>query len=122
MSTLRIRDFSVQVRLGCLDSERLGTQEVRFSIELRYPSAPRGATSDRLDDTLNYADVCAAVRTVAESRHFDLVESLARAVSVAVEKLLPPETAGKVCVHKVNVPVDGLLGGVIYEESIGNES
>ena len=68
-----------QCRIGAYDHERLGPQRVVIDIELEL-SAETEPGRDHLDDTLNYDLVRDTVLKIAQSQHFDLQETLARAL------------------------------------------
>ena len=68
-----------QCRIGVYDHERLGPQRVVIDIEIEL-SAETEPRRDYLDDTLNYDLVRDTVLKIAQSQHFDLQETLARAL------------------------------------------
>ena len=68
-----------QCRIGAYDHERLSRQRVVIDIELEL-SVESEPGRDHLDDTLNYDIVRNMVLQIAQSQHFDLQETLARAL------------------------------------------
>lgn len=87
---------------GALPEERLRPQPIEVDLDISADLATPGA-SDNLDDTVDYAGVCAIVERVITTERFALLESLAgrlaevvladervSAVCVAVRKLRPP--------------------------------
>ena len=68
-----------QCRIGAYDHERLGPQTVLIDIELEM-TAESEPGRDHLEDTLNYDRVRDDVLQIAGSQHFDLQETLARAL------------------------------------------
>ena len=66
-------------RIGAYDHERLGPQTVLIDIELEM-TAESEPGRDHLEDTLNYDRVRDDVLQIAGSQHFDLQETLARAL------------------------------------------
>lgn len=72
--------------IGILDSERAEPQRIIIDIEvlLDPDSEP---VSDDIGDALNYDDIRQIVTETAISRHFDLQETLARAIFDAVGSL-----------------------------------
>jgi len=59
--TLFIRDLVLHVHLGCSSEERKNPQEVRLTIDFRFKEMPPGALSDRLEETICYAEVAQAI-------------------------------------------------------------
>jgi 7,8-dihydroneopterin aldolase/epimerase/oxygenase len=72
------------------------------------------ASSDRLEDTLDYRDAIAKVRTLIESAKFTLIERLAGAI---VESLLELVQVQQVQVHltKVAPPIPNFSGQMAVE-------
>lgn len=112
LHSLRMKELSLHLRLGCSEEERAVPQEVRFDVELRFPAPLVAGKTDDLRDTICYGMLADSLR-----RHFSgeyqliervteeayrIVKELGRGSSVAVE------------VRKVNPPVNGLLGGAFF--------
>lgn len=112
--SLCIRDLSLSVHLGWPAEERAERQEVRVSLELRYLSAPEGAATDDLSDTLCYARICEAFARHAAAHEFRLVEKLAQDLYGVAKELTGERAQLALTLHKVRPPVNGLLGGVEY--------
>jgi dihydroneopterin aldolase len=122
-STYRIvvRDLVLPCSIGIYDYERRQRQRVRFNVEIDI--ADPGAFPDRdLARILNYESVLDGIRSIAESGHVDLVETLAERIAalcledpralramVGVEKLdICPEANGVgVSIVRRREPADG---------------
>lgn len=117
-NSLRICDLSLQVKLGCAAEERMSAQEVRVGVELRFESAPKGAWTDSLEDTICYARISEALRAHLKEGEFSLVEKIANDLFEIVERFVEGRAKIRLTVRKVKPPVEGLLGGVEY--SIGD--
>jgi dihydroneopterin aldolase len=111
---MRIRDLSLQVKLGCSAEERANPQEVRVGIDLRFAEAPRGTKSDDLNDTICYAQISEALRSHVEGRGFQLIEKIADDFYEIIRGIVEGRAESSVTVHKVRPPVSDLLGGVEY--------
>ncbi len=116
--SLKIRDLSLQVSLGCSAEERKNLQEVRVSVELRFPVAPVGLQSDDLADTICYARISEAFKKHVEAKEFCLVEKIANDLFGITEKIIEGRAGISLVAHKVKPPVENLLGGVEYQ--LGN--
>ncbi|MEC8145542.1 MAG: dihydroneopterin aldolase [Pseudomonadota bacterium] len=73
-------------RIGAYDHERLAPQRVIIDAEILLADGSE-PQSDSLDDALNYDLIRGAVLDIAESRHFDLQETLARELYDALAAL-----------------------------------
>lgn len=78
-----LHEVEVICSIGLHDFERAKKQRVLIDVELCL-DANNEPTADTVEDTLNYDDVREAVIKVAEARHYDLQETLARHVFDAI--------------------------------------
>lgn len=88
--TLSRRFFLKQIETPCSigihDFEKAARQ--RIFVDLEVLLAPQSEpASDNISDTLNYDEIRQAVLALAASRHFDLQETLARAIFDAVRPM-----------------------------------
>ena len=88
------------------DEQRTGGRYV-VDVELNRDLA-RAAASDRLEDTVSYADVYGTVREIVEGKSFRLVETLAEQIAQA---LLARYAADSVLVRvkKQPPPTNGII-------------
>lgn len=115
LNALRIENFSVQVHLGCEKEERIETQEVRVSAEFRFKELVKGAQTDELKDALCYAQACDLVRQIAQKREYKLIERLGFDCFLALKEWAGPDCQIALRIHKVQPPVQNLLGGSVYQ-------
>jgi dihydroneopterin aldolase len=103
---LELRGLRVVVSVGVLPEERERRQpvEVDLDVEVSEEAAP-GATTDRLDDAVDYGAVVAAVERVLSDAHVDLLERQAGLVADVVLALDDRVTAVEVVVRKLRPPV-----------------
>jgi dihydroneopterin aldolase len=73
------RDLRLKVSIGIHDFEREGPQTVVVNIDLLLAPAEK-AHNDRIANVLNYDVVHDGVARLAESRHFNLQETLVDAI------------------------------------------
>lgn len=76
MDTLFIRALTVRCQIGVYPWEQRSLRPLSVDLALHGDFAA-AAASDQLDDTLNYATLAEAVRALAASRPFALIEHLA---------------------------------------------
>lgn len=74
-----LQGLDVMVRIGIYDAERLAPQRVIIDVELVLDadSAPQ---ADDVNETLNYDLIRNTVMGIVSRQHFDLQETLARAL------------------------------------------
>jgi dihydroneopterin aldolase len=113
-----VRELTVAARLGVHAHEARAEQPVRISLEalVRDDAAPGGVGEDRLGRVVDYAQLAATARRVAEAGHTRLAETLAEKIALAcleeprilrlrvmVEKpsVLPDVTSVGVCIERV---------------------
>jgi len=101
---IELRNLAVFSRIGVPDEERREPQKLAISLVIE-PNRSFEALEDRIENTVDYAAVCEAVKRVAAARPRKLVETLAEEtashlltefpiwrVSVEVRKFILPET------------------------------
>jgi dihydroneopterin aldolase len=98
--TIEVRGLELFGRHGVQEVERLDGQ--RFLFDLWLDVSDRAATSDRLEDAVDYREVVALVREVSDGRAFHLLEALAGALAEAVLRRFPVERV-RVRVRKPDV-------------------
>ena len=101
---IELRGLRFWAAHGALPEEALRPQPFEVDLDLLVDLRPSGR-SDRLSETVDYAELCEAVRSVMEGPHVGLLEHLAEevadnvlaaagtqalAVVVSVRKLRPP--------------------------------
>jgi len=88
---------------GVLEHERSEGQRFLVDVELDFTDT-KAATSDRIEDAIDYRDVVAAVVEVSDSRAYHLLEALAYALAQTLHARFPVE---RTCV-RVRKPDVGL--------------
>jgi len=101
---IEIRNLEVTTHIGVPDEERREAQRLSITLILE-PNRSFEGLEDRIENTVDYAAVCEAVKKVAASRPRRLVETLAEEVashllnrfpiwriSVEIRKFILPET------------------------------
>ena len=80
MDIVFIRDLRLDTRIGAYETERRQVQTLQFELELGRDRLQACAT-DRLADTMDYAEVVKAIQTVLAQHEFHLLEPLAEAIA-----------------------------------------
>ena len=113
-SGLSLNSLRIQVKLGCSAEERMNPQYVRFDIRVRFPSRPEGCLSDRLVDTVCYAELSEIVRKVSTAKEYDLIEKLGWDTFSSIKEILPKSVQLWLRTTKEKPPVPELVGGAAF--------
>ena len=112
--TIRLEQLSLYGFHGVHSDERSVRQQFLVDLEVSLDlSAP--AHSDNLADTINYEDLYLAVKDIVENRTFNLIESMAEAITKTVLTLFPAATV-RTRVKKTAPPIDRLVSEGISVE------
>src|SRR3954466_10152552 len=111
MDKLILRELHFIARHGILPIERETSQRFSATLELELPLADAGLT-DRLDQTVDYCEVQAVVRSIIEGSHKKLIETLAETVAAELLRAFPRLAAVTVEITKPRPPVDFEFAGV----------
>jgi len=97
---VELHGLEVFGRHGAYDEERATGQTYLYDIQVDVSEA---ATSDRLEDAVDYTELAEAVKHVSDSSQFSLLEALAAAVADEIARRLPVERV-RVRVRKPSPP------------------
>ncbi len=84
-SSLFVRRLRMDARIGVYDWEKAAPQPLLIDLEFDTASL-LACHTDRLSDTVDYAEVVARLRELSMAQHFDLVEALAEAMALLVQR------------------------------------
>lgn len=112
-STLSLKDYGLQVHLGCTADERANPQPVKVSVDVGFRERPLGEKSDQLSDSVCYAQICEELNATTEGKEFNLVEKLAMDFLTQLRGQFPGHLV-RLSVHKLKPPIANLNGGVVY--------
>ena len=73
---IHVANLALNIHVGVTDEEQARAQRLTVSLTLR-PVRGFSNLEDRIENTVNYAAVCAAVRALAAARPRRLIETLA---------------------------------------------
>jgi dihydroneopterin aldolase len=111
---LEFRRARLAVRLGCSAEERAAPQPVDLDLAIRFAAPPPACASDRLEQTVCYADLIELARQTVAGREFRLVEHLAHELFARLRPLVPADAQLWLRATKLAPPVEGLAGGVAF--------
>ena len=99
--TIELRGIELHAFHGVLDDERREGQRFLVDLELE-PADTTAASTDRIEDAVDYRDVVAAVVEVSDGHTYHLLEALATALADALVARFPLQRA-RVRVRKPDV-------------------
>jgi dihydroneopterin aldolase len=102
---IELKDLGFYAHHGVLEAEAELGQRFRVDVTLRLIDGLK-FTADTPDCTVNYVDVYAAVKENFTAKRYNLLESAAEAVAVAVLERFKKVVEVTVKVKKPSVPVD----------------
>ena len=114
MDRLRLERMEFFGHHGVFPEENRLGQRYLIDVELALDLREAGA-SDRLEETVDYAEVCRLVRDVAEGPPFRLIEALAEKVATEILRVYTRVSEVRVRVVKPHPPVPIHFGGVSVE-------
>jgi 7,8-dihydroneopterin aldolase/epimerase/oxygenase len=100
--TVELYGLEIEGRHGVEDEERARPQRFVYDLWLEVPDE---ALADRIEDTVDYREVVAAVRAVSDGRQFALLEAMAAAVAYELLTRFELEAA-RVRVRKPDVKLE----------------
>jgi dihydroneopterin aldolase len=113
MDAVIIRDLRVEALIGIHKRERHVKQTVSIDLDIGLPGTAVFA-SDKVADTVDYEQTANAIRELAASQHFRLVETLAdRIATLLVNDFGAPWV--KVTVAKIGILPNAKFVGVTIE-------
>ncbi len=99
---------------GVLDEEARTGQRFFVSLEARLDTREAGR-SDRVEDTVSYADMTHIAVRIATERRFRLIEALAEAIAAEILAAAPRVETILVRIDKPSAPVSAVLDRVSVE-------
>ena len=83
MDAIQIRDLRVDAKIGIHRRERHIVQTLSIDLEIGIPGTEVFA-SDKVSDTIDYAEVALKIAELTASGHFRLVETFAERVAMLI--------------------------------------
>ncbi len=77
-----VHDLELMASVGIFEVEKRYQQRIIVNVELDVVDDYDGV-SDRLDDVVDYGRIVAAIRAITDTRHFNLIETLAERIAEA---------------------------------------
>ncbi|MEQ1882411.1 MAG: dihydroneopterin aldolase [Burkholderiales bacterium] len=113
MDTILVRDLRVEVLIGIHKRERYLAQTVSIDLDIGIPGTTVFAT-DKVADTIDYAQVALKIKELAGTGHFRLVETFAdRIARLLIDDFKAPRV--KVCAAKIGILPNAKFVGVSIE-------
>lgn len=113
MDSILVRDLRVEVLIGIYKRERYLAQTVSIDLDIGIPGTTVFA-SDKVADTIDYAQVALKIKELAGTGHFRLVETFAdRIAKLLIDEFKAPWV--KVSAAKIGILPNAKFVGVSIE-------
>ena len=113
MDSILVRDLRVEVLIGIYKRERYLAQTVSIDLDIGIPGTTVFAT-DKVADTIDYAQVALKIKELAGTGHFRLVETFAdRIAKLLIDDFKAPWV--KVSAAKIGILPNAKFVGVSIE-------
>ena len=113
MDSILFRDLRVEVLIGIYKRERHVPQIVSIDLDIGIPGTTVFA-SDRVADTIDYAQVAIKIKALGASQHFRLVETFAdRIAKLLIDDFKAPWV--KISAAKIGILPNAKFVGVAIE-------
>ena len=109
--TIFVTGLSIHARHGVMDHETEVGQRFVIDLEL-YTDLSEPSRTDRLADTVSYAEVVATTTAAFKNTNYKLLERAAGAVADAILAAFPRINAVEVTVHKPHAPIAAIFDDV----------
>jgi dihydroneopterin aldolase len=83
MDTIFISELRIETRIGIYAWEQQAPQTLQLDLEIGL-RGKHAADSDRIEDTIDYAEVVAGIRKLFAQQHFSLLEHAAESIAQMV--------------------------------------
>lgn len=83
MDTIFISELRIDTRIGIYEREKQAAQTIQLDLEIGL-RGEHAAHSDRIEDTIDYAEVVADIRRLFAKQHFALLEHAAESIAQLV--------------------------------------
>ena len=117
MNRIGLDKMKIYGYTGCLPEEKEKGQYFIVSVDLFCKDIP-GAVTDELNDTINYAEVYAAVEKIVSGSKFNLIEHMAYVIGREVIAYSSLIDSVRVTVRKPDAPVEGLFEAMEAEVTV----
>jgi len=108
MNRISLKEMKLFGHTGCLPEEKRDGQYFYVSIDMFFP-ALKGAVTDQLQDTVNYAEVYDMAQSLVEQSNCNLIEHLAYEIGRRVISEYDEISKVSVLVKKPGAPIDGVF-------------
>lgn len=108
MDSIVLKNMVFFGHTGCLEKEKRNGQKFTVTIEIFFDRI-KGCDTDELDDTVDYADICAKAKAIVESDTGNLIEALAQKIADMVLSSAKDALSCVVTVGKPDAPVDAVF-------------
>ena len=110
---LSVHDLELYINLGWRKQERKLEQAILLDLDICLPKPPKACKTDKLEDTICYAEMIEDLRKQLSKKSYRLIEHLTQDIFDIVKLQLPKQAKLMVRINKYP-KIEGLLGGVSF--------
>jgi len=96
--TIAIRKATFWGKIGITPEERSRKQPLVIDVELET-DIQKCASSDNVEDTINYAQVCSLVKELVEEKEYNTVEAIIEKIAEGILRVFSPSKV-RLCIKK----------------------
>ncbi|MEK6920887.1 MAG: dihydroneopterin aldolase [Nanoarchaeota archaeon] len=80
MDKIIIKNANFSVNIGVSEEERKKKQDIFIDV-LLYSNIQKPASTDNIEDTINYSRVCKCIREIFEAKEYRLIETVSEIIA-----------------------------------------
>ena len=87
-SQLNLKELTIPVHLGITKLEQKKAQPVNLNISINQSIIPLGCHSDNIDSTICYDKLCQKIKSLCQSKTYNLIEHLCNEIWVFIARYI----------------------------------
>ena len=115
MFYISLNGLEFMAKHGVLESEKTTPQKFVVDVKIETDQIVTAASTDHIEDALNYVGVYEGIHEVMLNQQYDLIETIAMKISTGIVEKYSEVISVDVKVTKVNPPIEGFIGTVSCE-------
>ncbi|MCL2559145.1 MAG: dihydroneopterin aldolase [Turicibacter sp.] len=115
MFYINLNDLEFMAKHGVLESEKVTPQKFVVDVRIETDQVVTAASTDCIDDALNYVGVSEVISEIMMTQQYDLIETIAMKISTVLVEKYDAVISVDTKVTKVNPPIEGFSGTVSCE-------
>ena len=118
MFYLSLNNMEFEACHGVLPEEKETPQKFIIDVRIETDQIVTAASTDNIDDALNYVGVFETVQDIMMNHQWNLIETIAMKICTALVEKYEMVICVDARVTKVNPPIEGFTGNIMCEYSV----